>query len=189
MRRARSSPNAITVPALNTVGDTGPNYLFPALDGQRGTLDCSANTKIGAMGVRALGTNAISSLPVVLLPNANSGGSSVLPQFDVGDSFVSDFYAVNSGSQPADFSVAFHGDNGAAVSPPFSGLGTISVLTGSVPAGGANFYEAGTPQGTSLTGSAVIVSGQAIAIQALFRRRGSDGSYYEAAVPASHRKQ
>ncbi len=74
----------------------------------------------------------------------------MLPQFDVGDSFVSDFYVINSGSQTASFSITFYDDNGNPVSVPFSGLGTLSVLSGSVPAGGANFYEAGTPQGNVL---------------------------------------
>jgi Concanavalin A-like lectin/glucanases superfamily len=56
--------NAIAVPALNPLGHWA-NYIFPALSGQRGTIDCTSNTKIGAMGLRALGPNALSSLPVI----------------------------------------------------------------------------------------------------------------------------
>src|SRR5438552_2048577 len=51
-------PNAVSVPALNPLVHWA-NYLFPALTGQRGTLDCSSNTKIGPIGLRALGTNAV----------------------------------------------------------------------------------------------------------------------------------
>jgi len=40
------------------------NYLFQTLQGKRGTLDCSSNTKNGAIGIRALG-DSISSLPVI----------------------------------------------------------------------------------------------------------------------------
>jgi hypothetical protein len=39
--------------------------VFPALSGLRGTLDCVSNTRVGAIALRAIGTNAISSLPVV----------------------------------------------------------------------------------------------------------------------------
>ncbi len=177
-------PNAISAPPLNPLGHWAA-YVFPALTGKRGTLDCSSNTQIGAVGIRALGTNALSSLPVITLPIGNSAATKVLPQFAVGAGFVSDFYVVNSGTATARFSIAFHEGNGNPVALPFTGLGNLSTLSGSVPAGGASYYEAGTPQGAALSGSAVITSDPAITIQALFRRRGSDGSYYEAAVPAT----
>jgi hypothetical protein len=109
----------------------------------------------------------------------------VLPDFAVGGSFVSDFYVVNTGSSAANFSISFHDDLGNPVAVPFAGgLGNLSTLSGSIPAGGAGFYEAGTPQGTALSGSALITSDPSITIQALFRRQAG-GSYYEAAVPAS----
>jgi len=57
-------PNAVVVPALNPLGHWA-NYLFPALFGLRGTLNCTSKTKIGAIGLRALGNDAISSLPVI----------------------------------------------------------------------------------------------------------------------------
>jgi pseudomonalisin len=177
-------PDAISAPVLNPLGHWA-NYLFPALNGLRGTLDCTSNTPIGAIGIRALGTNALSSLPVITLPLSASSGTKVLPQFAVGASFVTDFYVVNSGSSDANFSLRFYDDQGNPVALPFAnGLGSLSTLSGSVPAGGAGFYEAGTPQGAAQSGSAVITSDPAITIQALFRRQAG-GSYYEAAVPAT----
>jgi hypothetical protein len=56
-------PNAVSVPALNPLGHWA-DYLFPALNGRRGTIDCTSNTRVGAIGLRAVG-DAISSLPVV----------------------------------------------------------------------------------------------------------------------------
>jgi len=176
--------DAISAPTLNPLGHWA-NYLFPALTGKRGTLDCTSNTQIGAVGIRALGTNALSSLPVITLPISNSGGTKVLPQFAVGASFVTDFYVVNSAITSANFSISFYDDSGNLVALPFAGLGDLSTLSDSIPAGGAGYYEAGTPQGTPVSGSAVITSDPSITIQALFRRQGSDGSYYEAAVPAT----
>jgi len=110
--------------------------------------------------------------------------TAVLPQFAVGGSFVTDFYVVNSSISAAAFSISFFDDSGTAVELPFAnGVGNLSTLSGSIPAGGSVFYEAGTPQGFPLTGSAVITADPAITVQELFRRE-ADGQYYEAAVPA-----
>jgi hypothetical protein len=62
--RGNVIPNAITVPQLRPLGHWA-NYLFPALTGARGTLDCSSNTTVSAIGLRFIGTNAFSSLPIV----------------------------------------------------------------------------------------------------------------------------
>jgi hypothetical protein len=175
---------AIPAQSLNPLGQWSA-FQFPALLGLRGTINCTSNTQIGAIGIRGLGTNAISSLPVIPLPVTSSGGASVLPDFAVGDGFVTDFYVVNTGSSAANFSITFYNGSGNQVALPFTdGLGNLSTLSGSIPAGGAAFYEAGTPQGAPLSGSGVITAGPSITIQALFRRE-VNGIYYEAAVPAS----
>jgi len=56
--------SAVTVPALSPLGHWA-NASFPLLVGLRGTIDCSSTTTIGAIAIRAIGTNAISTLPVV----------------------------------------------------------------------------------------------------------------------------
>ena len=177
-------PSAIPAQMLNPLGHWA-GYLFQPLLGLRGTLDCTSNTEIGAIGIRALGANALSSLPIITLPIGNSSAPKVLPHFAAGGSFVSDFYVVNSGNATATFTIAFHDDNGNLEAIPFLGLGSLTELSGSLPPGGSTFYEAGTPQGTLQSGSALITSDPGITVQALFRRLGSDGSYYEAAVPAA----
>ena len=55
--------NAIAIPALAPLGHWA-DYRFPALNGQRGTIDCVSNTKVSATALRFLGS-AFSSLPVV----------------------------------------------------------------------------------------------------------------------------
>jgi len=176
-------PNAISAPTLNPLGHWA-NYLFQPLVGQRGTIDCKSNTQIGAIGIRALGANALSSLPIITFPLSTTGGASVLPHFAVGESFASDFYVTNSGSNTANFSIAFHDSNGNPIALPFTS-GSVSTLSGSIAAGGSGFYEAAGTQGTLLSGSGLITSDPGITIQALFRRLGSNGSYYEAAVPVA----
>jgi len=58
-------PNALTIPALNPMGHWA-GYLFPPLTGQRGTLDCSADTLVAAVGFRVIGATSLSSLPVIV---------------------------------------------------------------------------------------------------------------------------
>ncbi len=41
-------------------------YLFPVLTGKRGTIDCVSTTNIAATALRFIGTNAFSSLPVIV---------------------------------------------------------------------------------------------------------------------------
>jgi hypothetical protein len=56
-------PNAVQIPALPGQGHWA-GYQFPALNGQRGTIDCTSNANISATALRALGS-ALSSLAVV----------------------------------------------------------------------------------------------------------------------------
>jgi hypothetical protein len=58
-------PNAVSVPVLRPLGHWS-DFRFPALTGLRGTIDCSSNTTISAIGLRFLGNNAFSSLPIIL---------------------------------------------------------------------------------------------------------------------------
>jgi hypothetical protein len=141
----------------------------------------------GLLAEAAIFGTALTAAQVRQLQNdaAPSAVTSVLPHFAVGGSFVTGFSVVNTGSQPANFSISFRDDNGNAVSLPFSGLGTLGTLSDTIVANGAKYYEAGTPQGALIAGSGVVTADAAITIQALFRRLGGDNSYYEVAVPAS----
>jgi hypothetical protein len=58
-------PDAVTIPALDPSGHYA-SYLFPALTGKRGTLDCTADTLVSAIALRFIGTEVFSTLPVVV---------------------------------------------------------------------------------------------------------------------------
>jgi hypothetical protein len=58
-------PNGLTVPVIPALGHWS-NYLFPALTGLRGTIDCVSTTNVVAIALRFIGTSAFSSLPVIL---------------------------------------------------------------------------------------------------------------------------
>ena len=58
-------PNAVSIPALSALGHyTG--FSFPVLAGKRGTFDCAADTLVSALALRAIGGDAISTLPVIV---------------------------------------------------------------------------------------------------------------------------
>jgi hypothetical protein len=56
-------PNAVSIPALGPLGHYTA-FNFPLLTG-KGTLDCSADTLVSAIGLRSIGGDAMSTLPVV----------------------------------------------------------------------------------------------------------------------------
>jgi hypothetical protein len=58
-------PDALIILAVNPLGHYA-NYAFPALTGKRGTLDCRADTLVSAMALRLIGTDAFSTLPVIV---------------------------------------------------------------------------------------------------------------------------
>jgi hypothetical protein len=110
---------------------------------------------------------------------------SSLPHFAAGGGFVTGFYVLNGNGQPASFAIAFNNDTGQAIPVPFAGLSTSAVLADTIVGLGVKYYEAGTYQAALISGSGVISANPGITIQALVRRLGSDGSYYEAAIPSS----
>ena len=57
-------PDAVPVPELSSFGHWA-NYLFPALTGMRGTIDCVSSTSVAATALRFIGGSAFSSLPVI----------------------------------------------------------------------------------------------------------------------------
>ena len=109
---------------------------------------------------------------------------SALPHFAAGGGFITGFYVFNTGSQPANYSISFHDDSGSPVALSFSGLGTRTIVSDTLPGNGSKYYEADSPSGDLLAGSGTITADPTISIQALFRRQGSGSDFSEAAVPA-----
>jgi hypothetical protein len=174
-------PGAVSIPLLGPGGHWA-GYQFPALTGLRGTLDCVSNTKIGMIGLRFLGAGAFSSLPVTA-PGAPAGSS--LPHFAAGSGWVSGFFVMNTSATQGHFAISFRNDHGLPVSLQVAGAGAANAITGIVPAHGLRYYEVSSPGGTPLSGSGVLTLDAGVVVQALFRNRAADGTYYEASEPAS----
>ncbi|HEY6346765.1 MAG TPA: Ig domain-containing protein [Bryobacteraceae bacterium] len=129
-------------------------------------------------------SNSAAQMLTITVPSAAVVTSS-LPHFAAGGGFVTGFYVLNGNGQPASFAIAFNNDMGQPAALPFAGLNTTATLADTIVGLGVKYYEAGTYQGALISGSGVITANPGITIQALVRRLGSDGSYYEAAIPSS----
>jgi hypothetical protein len=120
----------------------------------------------------------------------NPPTTSSLPHFVFGGGFVMGFYALNASDQPATFTVNFYDDSGKPVSLPFTSTGPSTSLTDNLPARTLKYYEAGTYSTALVEGSGSVTATPSVTVQALIRRQGSDGSFYEAAVePAAGYKE
>jgi virginiamycin B lyase len=179
-------PNAFTAstgpPVISPLGHWA-GYLFPALTGKRGTIDCSANVTIAATALRFIGAKAFSSLPVIdkqlgspLIPGA------ALAHFAAQDVWTTGIFAINTGTAAANYAIAFYDDSGNPISLPFSG-GTTNTLAGSLPPQGSAYFEASDPKAGLIDGWGLITADPGVVIQALFRENAS-GNYFEASVPA-----
>jgi hypothetical protein len=177
-------PNAVTVPVLNPLGHWA-DYLFPPLLNNRGTLDCSSNTKIASVGIRA-SANALSSLPKIPITAATGSLNSTIPHVAAGGGWITGFTVVNTGNQSAGFSVAFYDDAGHPGSVLINNLGSVTTLSGTIPPHGANYYETTATQPLNgFSRSGLITADAAVQFQVLFRQVTLDGSYYEATAPTS----
>lgn len=131
------------------------------------------------------------SVPVRQLDAAACGGSPTcavrsLPHLAFGGQWTTGLSAIGSGTATGSFSVSFYGDAGASLALPFTGgLGNLSTLTDTVPAGGMRYYEAENPSVGDQSGWALVTADESVAAQATFRRHTTDGHFYEAAAPSS----
>jgi minor extracellular serine protease Vpr len=112
-----------------------PPAGFPATTGKRGTIefDTPNGGQITVLGLRAYGTAALTTLPV--LANVGTGGGSIT-HIAYNGGFTSTFYIVNTGATSASFTLSFFDQNGNALSVPLVGAGApTSTFTQTLAAG------------------------------------------------------
>lgn len=108
---------------------------------------------------------------------------SALPHFAAQGPWTFGVFVINTGTQGANFGIEFHGDDGSPVALPFA-AGSISNLSGTLPAMGSAYYEASNPAAALVEGWGQVTADPSIVIQALFREDAS-GTDYEAAVSSN----
>jgi Putative Ig domain len=189
---------SLNLPYLQTLAATGgvPPYAWSLSSGTLPTglslfssgAIAGTPTLVGVFTFTVSVTDSASNSAAQMLTITVLSGAVVtssLPHFAAGGGFVTGFYVLNGNGQPESFAIAFYNDVGQPVALPFAGLSTTATLADTIVGLGVKYYEAGTYQAALISGSGVISSNPGITIQALVRRLGSDGSYYEAAIPSS----
>ena len=152
------------------------------------TLVAGSNTagaRVGSVSVGGV------SVPIRQTDSSACGGSAwcvtrVLPHLAFGNEWTTALFATNSDTQAQPFSVAFYGYDGSSQALPFGGgLGNLSTLSGSVPAQGANYYEAASLAWPTTGAWGLATADVSVTLLGLFRRAPAEGNFYEAGVAAS----
>ena len=94
----------------------------------------------------------------ILLGPRPAGAQSAVPHFAAGAGFITGFYILNVGGQSARYSINFHDDTGQPIALSFSGLGTRTTLSDTLPGNGSKYYEADSPSGDLLAGAGIITA-------------------------------
>jgi hypothetical protein len=130
--------------------------------------------------------NDIKTVRVTLTAQAQDVQSvTALPHLAVGSGWVTGFYLINNGSQPATATLQFYDNSGQPLSIPITGVGPAPSLTVNLSPQGSSYYEAGSPQFPLRVGWALVRASPSVTVQALFQADAGQGKYFEAAVPAS----
>jgi hypothetical protein len=141
-------------------------------------LDANGNQLTSGVMVSSVlgGTYNVITTPLSL--------STALPHFAAGGTWTTGFYVVNTGAQPANFTLAFYNDMGDLVPVPLSTGGEWNTLSGTVPGLGSTYFEAGVPQVPLASGWVQITADASVTVQGLLRNN-PNGTYYEAGVGSS----
>jgi hypothetical protein len=147
---------------------------YPQTAAGRGTIQFTTTSpgQISVLGVRANGTVALTTLPV--LSNLDTPGGSI-SDLTYGGGFTSTFYLVNTGAAAAPFTLSFFDQNGNPVSVPLSlpqttSTQTTTALTQTLAAGQMLEVATQAAPGTSpnVSGSAQLTTAGSIGVFEIF---------------------
>jgi hypothetical protein len=128
------------------------------------------------------------ALLVAILTGAASRAQQVLPHIAVGGNFTTEFLIINTGTTAGTATISFFDDAGSPMNVNLPDLNSraTGIQTFAIAPGGSVVAVANDPNGSVRGGSAVVTATSAnIVVQAIFRSKGGDGNFYEAAVPAT----
>jgi hypothetical protein len=172
--------NPVTVPFTSITNGTIAGRLVTTVSGGSVTgFNASDVVLYDATSV----TNGFRPLGDVVTGSLTLQTNPALPHLAAGDTWTTGIFVINTAPQAANFSIAFHDDNGNPVALPFT-TGSTSILSGTIPPVGSAYFEAGNAQAPLKTGWGQVSADPSIVVQGLFRDNVS-GTYYEAAVPSS----
>jgi len=106
-----------------------------------------------------------------------------IPHFAAGGTWATGFLVINTGTTAAQFVVNFFDDGGHQVALPFD-TGPTAIASGTIPGLGSVYFETSGTATAAVSGWGMVIADPTIVVQSVFRN-SANGTYYEAAVPAS----
>jgi len=167
------SSRTLTLAALD---HTAFNPTFPSSATIGGVVEYDSSISIYGLGIRGAPQGsglAFTSLDAVL-PQAAS--TKTISHIADGGGWRSTIVLVNTDTAPAQYTVSFRSDVGAAYQPPLA----AGTATGTIPVGGSTIIETADTASTLAEGWAQVTSSQSVGGTAIFRY---DPWSQEAAVP------
>jgi hypothetical protein len=156
---------------------------------RRGTVEFrSEGAPIAALGLRFRGP--FTSFPVIAAGGtATSAGNPVMAQIAAGSEWKTTLLLVNTTAAAQTFTLLFWRSDGSSwplplqrVGPVTADLGTVAILSETIPAYGMYTYQT-SAQGAVSSGFAELTSGAGVRGQAVFQQILPGGMSYEAAAP------
>ena len=150
----------------------------------RGILSCSSTADIGVLGLRFLGTAALSSLPVITSASPFAS-SQVFPHFADGGEWQTEFLLINLNPTQVTAEMRFHLDSPGTTLNIQNVAPVASISNIILPPNGSAFYRTvGDPSAGTVVGWAEVLSPVPLNGTALFRRHVQpSGKYYEGSIP------
>lgn len=155
--------------------------VFPQIRGKRGVVQLVANTNLYGLGIRFNG-GAFTSIEA--LANV-APGPKIISHLANGQGWKTTILLVNTDTKPAQFTLAFWKDNGAALNLPLGPYGTVAAVSGTIGPGNSQIIETDGSGSSLVEGWANLITNSPIGGTAIFTAQSDGVPPSEAAVPLS----
>jgi hypothetical protein len=155
--------------------------VFPQIRGKRGVMQLVANTNLYGLGIRFNG-GAFTSIEA--LGNV-APGPKIISHLANGQGWKTTILLVNTDTKPAQFTLSFWKDDGAALNLPLGPYGTVAGVSGTIGPGNSQIIETDGSGSSLVAGWAHLITNSPIGGTAIFTAQSDGVPPSEAAVPLS----
>ncbi|MBI4907047.1 MAG: hypothetical protein HY820_25700 [Acidobacteria bacterium] len=154
---------------------------FGATAGRRGVAQfSSAEINLTGLGLRFSPAGAFTSVAFLTPPASGVPGEALISQLVRHNNWTTTMILVNSDEAPAAYTIRFRNTDGTTMALPLRDEGTVTEVTGVIPANGARFLETDSQTAAALThGWAELVTSNGISATTLIGQRfaGAESDY------------
>lgn len=157
---------------------------FAATAGKRGVAQFSTtDINLTGLGLRFSSAGAFTSVDFLTPPSVGVSAEALISQVVRRTNWTTTMVLVNSDEAPAAYTVRFRNSDGTTMALPLRGEGTVTEVTGVIPANGARFLETDSQTAEALAhGWAELVTSNGISATTLIGQRFA-GAESEISIP------